>query len=329
MGGTFVISLDFELLWGVRDVMSLDEYRDNLVGERVAVEVLLALFAARGIHATWATVGALFCATRGEFERAMPAHMPRYEDRALSPYEALSELGEDEASDPFHYAPSLVEKIAKTSGQELASHTFSHFYCLEPGQTAADFDADLEAARAVGARFGEVTRSLVFPRNQYNPAYRGVMARRGVTAYRSNGPHWAYRPSVFAEPRFKRVVRLADAYVPLSGSRTQRPSVGDDGLTDVAASAFLRPYSPPLRSLDAVRYSRLTRAMSHAARRGECFHLWWHPHNFGRHLRENVAFLERLLDHFDLLRREHDMQSAAMCEVAAAPSLGRAEHRAQ
>lgn len=317
MSGMFVISLDFELLWGVRDVMSLAEYRDNLLGERIAVEALLGVFRRRGIHATWATVGALFCATRREFEAAMPARLPKYDDPRLSPYEALSELGDDERSDPFHYAPSLVEKIAVAPGQQLATHTFSHFYCLEAGQTAADFDADLGAAAAVGARFGEVTRSIVFPRNQYNAAYREVMRLRGVRSYRSNGAHWAYRPSVTREPHLKRMVRLADAYLPLSGPRTQKIGEDDDGLTAVPASAFLRPFSPRLRALDRARHRRLARAMTHAAQRDECFHLWWHPHNFGKHLRENMAFLDRLLDHFDGLRVEYDMQSATMDEAAA------------
>lgn len=58
--GTFVVSLDFELWWGIRDAIPLARYRDNLIGERVAVEVLLERFTKRGIRATWATVGALF-----------------------------------------------------------------------------------------------------------------------------------------------------------------------------------------------------------------------------------------------------------------------------
>jgi peptidoglycan/xylan/chitin deacetylase (PgdA/CDA1 family) len=312
----FVVSLDFELLWGVRDVMTLEQYRENLVGERVAVEALLELFTRRGISGTWATVGALFCRTKKEFLAAMPERRPSYVERALSPYDALHELGDDERSDPFHYAPSLVEKIARTPGQELATHTFSHFYCLEPGQTEAEFRADLDAARRVGASFGDVTKSIVFPRNQYNERYRSALKAAGVVAYRSNGPHWAYRPSVSREPRWKRAARLVDAYAPLSGARATRVRPSADGLVDVPASAFLRPYSPGLRRLDGARFRRLSRAMTEAARRGETFHLWWHPHNFGTNLRENMAFLSRLLDHFDALRRREGMESVTMNRAA-------------
>jgi hypothetical protein len=314
--GSFVVSLDFELFWGVRDVVALSAYRDNLLGERVAVEALLDRFAARGVRATWATVGALFCRTRDELLAAMPERRPSYDDPRLSPYLALDEIGRDETADPFHFAPDLVRKIASAEGQELATHTFSHYYCLEAGQTADDFDADLETVQHLARDFGSL-KSLVFPRNQYNPRYRDVMFRRGIRAYRSNQVHWAYAPSSTYEPRRKRLTRLADAYLPITGSHTHRIRRDDDGLTDVPASAFLRPWSRRLRRLDRLRVSRIKRAMTHAAEHDECFHLWWHPHNFGVNLRENLAVLDAVLDHLDVLRRTKRFESVHMGDLAA------------
>jgi hypothetical protein len=58
--GILVISLDFELYWGVRDVFALEEYASNLLGVRKVVPAVLQLFDQYGIHATWATVGFLF-----------------------------------------------------------------------------------------------------------------------------------------------------------------------------------------------------------------------------------------------------------------------------
>ena len=72
MGGALVISLDFELHWGVRDSRTLDSYRANLLGVRQAIPAMLELFAARGIHATWATVGILFCRNKKELEDTLP-----------------------------------------------------------------------------------------------------------------------------------------------------------------------------------------------------------------------------------------------------------------
>jgi hypothetical protein len=259
----------------------------------------------------------LCCSSKQELVELSPRRKPHYLDRRLDPYD-LSQIGQDEKSDPFHFAPSLVEMIAKTPGQELGTHTFSHFYCLEEGQTASDFEADLESARKAASKFGDhVMRSIVFPRNQLNREYWDVLARQGVKAYRSNGRHWAYAEATYPEPLPKRAFRLADAYLPLSGSRTLPVGRPDEhGLMDVPASAFLRPWSRRLRHMDALRQKRLTSAMTRAARTGRVFHLWWHPHNFGQNLAENLAFLTSLLDHFEHLRQTAGMASMTMFEAS-------------
>jgi hypothetical protein len=66
MPGALVISLDFELLWGVRDLYPADggTYRANLLGARTAIPKLLQLFEEFEIAATWATVGMLFANSR-------------------------------------------------------------------------------------------------------------------------------------------------------------------------------------------------------------------------------------------------------------------------
>jgi peptidoglycan/xylan/chitin deacetylase (PgdA/CDA1 family) len=315
-GGCFVVSLDLELHWGVRDHAPVSSYRDNLLGVRQAVPAMLELFARRDVAATWATVGMLFAETRRALERSFPSRLPRYRDARLSPYDGMAGVGEDEARDPFHFAPSLLRLVAQTPRQEIGTHTFSHYYCLEEGQTEADFDADLDAAARAGSAFGDTCRSLVFPRNQVNERYFGVLRRRGVRAYRSNGTHWAYRAGGAGETLARRAFRLADAYLPLGGARPHPLAAPGGDLRDVPAGAFLRPYDPRARRLDGLRLRRITSAMTRAARRGEVFHLWWHPHNFGRHPRESMELLGRIVDHLDDLRRHQGMESLTMAEAA-------------
>lgn len=317
--GSFVVSLDFELYWGVRDGVTLDAYRERLLGERAVIPKMLALFEAYRIHATWATVGFLFAQDRADIEKCMPRALPTYEDRSLSPYEHLRTIGKDEREDPFHYAPTLLELIAAAPGQEVGTHTFSHYYCLEPGQTASQFEADLEAAARIGKRFGNICKSLVFPRNQYNPAYMDVLERAGVAAYRSNGSHWAYRARAGARDlASRRLARLVDTYVPLSGSGAKESRVDDmPGPVDIPASAFLRPFAPSLKHLLRLQHERLAFGMTRAASTGRIFHLWWHPHNFGRYSQENLDLLEALLKRFDRLRERTGFASRNMSEAAA------------
>ena len=53
----FVVSLDMELMWGVRDKRSKDQYGRQVLGEREAIPAMLDLFEREGIRATWAVVG--------------------------------------------------------------------------------------------------------------------------------------------------------------------------------------------------------------------------------------------------------------------------------
>jgi peptidoglycan/xylan/chitin deacetylase (PgdA/CDA1 family) len=320
-GGAFVVSLDFELHWGVRDKLDLAEYRQNLLGAREAVPAMLALFAAYGVHATWAIVGLLFTESRREMIERLPAQRPRYRRRELLPDETLARVGENERDDPFHFAPTLIRRIAATPGQEIGTHTFSHYYCLEEGACPADLRADLDAAIAVTrAKVGRTPRSIVFPRNQFDDASLAVCGELGLTAYRGNPDAWAYRARRDAdESQPRRAVRLLDAYVPLTGSHA-RPFPRSDGArpANVAAGRYLRPHVPALRLGESLRLRRILAEMRRAARRGLLFHLWWHPHDFGRNLRENLAVLERILVSYRRLRDTYGMASLTMQEAAAA-----------
>ena len=44
MSGTFVISLDLELMWGVRDHSTVAEYGDAVLGGRAAIPKMLDRF---------------------------------------------------------------------------------------------------------------------------------------------------------------------------------------------------------------------------------------------------------------------------------------------
>lgn len=316
--GALVISLDFELCWGMRDHADRDSAAfGDLTPSRQVVVDLAGLFGRRRIRATWATVGFLFASTGNELAGFLPDVRPRYRRIELDPY--AEPVGEDERADPEHLAGSLVELVAATPGQEVASHTFSHFYCLEEGQDEVSFRADLAAARAIAAERGLFLTSLVLPRNQWNPSYALAVRDSGFDCIRGPQRSWAHRARRSGDHGpVQRAARLADSY----GGVTPPPTTAwtavtsEIGLNDVPASAFLRPYSPKLRHLEPLKKARLVAGLRDAARRHRIFHLWWHPHNFARHPRTNFAFLEELLDEFDKLAETEGMQSLSMRDVA-------------
>jgi peptidoglycan/xylan/chitin deacetylase (PgdA/CDA1 family) len=316
--GALIISLDFELHWGVRDITPVHgSYRHNLLGEWQVVPGILALFREYEIAATWATVGFLFARSRDELEALSPVVRPQYTDASLSPYS--EPVGNSEIEDLLHFAPSLIELIRSTPRQEVATHTFSHYFCREPGQNRETFAADLQSALAIAERRGIRIRSIVFPRNQHNPEYDDVLVDAGIICYRGNPRSWMYRAhSTAGETRWKRAARLLDAYVNFSGPQTFRwedLANGCGRICNLPASFFLR-LSPGLRQLQAFHFDRIARGIRHAAAQGELIHLWWHPHNFTIHLQQNLDFLRRLLEEFTRQRERYGMQSLSMAEAA-------------
>ena len=322
--GALVVSLDFELHWGVRDHHATDgSYRANLLGAREAIPRLLDLFAEFGVHATWASVGFLFAESRDELRHYSPAIKPRYDDPALSPY--AEPLGDGEADDPLHYAPSLVAAIRDRGGHEIASHTFSHYYTTAAGQAAPAFEADLASAVAIARARGITLRSIVFPRNQVNPGYLALLPRLGFQAYRGAQPGWMHEPSAgIGTEMVRRAGRLADAYLPVRAAATLpwHEIPARHGLRNVRGSRFLRPFAPELARLEPLRLWRILTDLRRAAVHGEVFHLWWHPHNFGVHMTENLRFLRQILGEFSRLRAAHGLHSCTMAEAAAASQAG-------
>ncbi len=313
--GAFVISLDFELLWGVRDNRTIADYGANILGVRQAIPALLDLFAERNIACTWATVGLLFFATNTTMLAALPTRKPRYTNARISSYHYLGEVGPDEERDPYYYGLSLIKRILDHPAQEIGTHTFSHFYCLEEGGDVEAFRADLEAARAAAARLGVKLASIVFPRNQVDPAHLSVCREFGLRAFRGNGRVWFHRARSESEQTpLVRASRLADSYLPIGGPHDHEP-VLVDGMVDIPASRFLRPVGKSA-VLERLRLWRITSAMETAARRRKLFHLWWHPHNFGVDLQENLAFLRAILDCFRTLQELYGMRSMTMAALA-------------
>lgn len=313
-GGALCISLDFELFWGVRDKRSLDAWALRLLNAREAVKRMLDIFAAYGVQATWATVGALMCRGKREFLEYSPQVRPAYDNPRLSPYGSTESLGESETADPYHFAPSLVARIRDTPGQEVGCHTYAHYYCQEPGHSVAAFSADVQAAQNVAALHGLRLQSLVFPRNQVGQDCLDVCLANGISAYRGRARFWGEK----GKDACSRAARLANAYFPLSGSGAWRlENTAEMAPVNIRASHFLRPHAPGRAFLEPVKLKRLEVAMEAASRKGRVLHLWWHPHNFGDETEANMAALRTLLEKWRTLHEKKGMQSLHMAGLAA------------
>ena len=114
----------------------------------------------------------------------MPESLPSYENTKLNPYPDLEKIGKNEQDDPYHFGYSLVKKILDTKGMEIASHSFSHFYCKEKNTNTDSFDSDLKASLTALKRFGISPKSYIFCRNQYEDSHLDILRQNGFKAFR-------------------------------------------------------------------------------------------------------------------------------------------------
>ena len=314
-----VWSMDFELRWGLHDRlgMDLDAYRANLEGARQAVPELLGLFVQRGVRATWATVGALACRDWDEYWRRAP-QPPRYADARLAVSRRYADLDPEGI---LHFAPDLVGLIARTQGQDLGTHTFSHIFLGEPGVTTEDAEADHAVVVAkFRDAFAVAPTSLVFPRNQV--AFLDFYRASGISAWRDNEASWYYQRTELADNPFVRARRLADALTPWH----TRAGLFADGRTP--STLFVRLNLPEM-----AWKAHIAKIATEArrARSGDVLHFWLHPHNVGGNVRLGIARLAHVLDTLDRCAPKgtayasmHDLATtAAANESAAQPPAGR------
>lgn len=314
--GTFIVSLDFELFWGVHDVFTFEQYGENILGVREAIPAMLKLFQQFDIHATWATVGMLCFNNKKEMQENFPSILPTYEDSNFSPYSKVHAVGDNEQQDPYHFGESFINQILQVPHQEIGTHTFSHFYCLEKGQTAEQFQADLQAFLDVPCLKHLSIRSLVFPRNQTNSDYLKLCKEMGIQSYRGNEENSIYKASGYQNrSKLKRAIRLVDCYLNLTGHHTYCLKQDPQYPINLRSSRFLRPYHPKLKMIEPLRLNRIKKGIEYAAKHGEIYHLWWHPHNFGTYLEENIDFLREILDYVKEMNKLYGLQSMNMREV--------------
>lgn len=313
--GIFTISLDFELFWGVRDNRSIDKYGKNIENVHNVIPRLLELFSKYNIHCTWATVGFIYCKDKRELIGYLPEIKPTYFNKNFDQYDYIENSVLEEK---YHFAPSIIKQILQTPYQEMATHTFSHYYALERGSSTQSFEADIEKAIILSEKKGNKLESIIFPRNQYSEEFLKSCLRHKIFIYRGTENSWLYRTRSKTDERIiRRFLRLADTYFNLTGHHTYAPStcVEINGMWNIPSSRFLKPYKPELKLFDKLKLRRIKNAMHYAAKNDEIYHIWWHPHNFGAHMNENFTFLENILKYFKELQTQYDFKSLNLVEI--------------
>lgn len=310
MQGQFIISLDFELHWGVFDKVDFEQNINYFENTKAIIPKILLLFEQNNIACTWATVGMLFYRDFKEWQNGVPNLKPTFLNKSLSAYEWV-EKNNTKNINTGHFAPELINQIIKTKYQELASHTFAHYYCLEKGQNVSQFESDTKSFSKVISEKNLKAQSLVFPRNQYNSSYLDVCAKNDIKIVRTNPNVWFWNVNG-KENLLKKIFRTLDCYIPLFRSTYKLKSVKKiNKIVLLPSSRFLKPYGKH-NVLNKLRLRRIMKEMTHAAKKGEIYHLWWHPHNFGNYTKQSIKDLKLIANHYKYLEKKYKMKSSNM-----------------
>lgn len=316
--GCLVISLDYELLWGGIEKRFPEDYgQSNVKNVPEVLDRLVYLFEKYGVHATVATVGLIMEEDAAHAWANAPKTRPSYKNGILSPYNNDYIKGIKKENESLYFSPDCVRKLQLSKNIEVATHTYCHYYCWEEGQTIEEFRADIESAVKTAKTHDIELKSIVFPRNEVSDDYLKVCQENGITVYRGNPQMFFGKQKGRLRRIIRRLLRMADTYINISGHNTYDINELEEkeGCLNVPASRFLRPYSKKLSILDPLRLARIKGDIRYAAKHNQLYHLWWHPHNFGSQMNENMAFLENILKEYNRCHVKYGMQSYTMHEI--------------
>lgn len=320
MKGQFIISLDFEKFWGVFDSHNDDNYKENLRMVDKVVDRLLELSDEYNIKLTFATVGFLFNRNKTELIKNTPEHLPTYTDKLHNPYPLVNKLSDEDLKDNIYFAQDSLIKIHEAGIHEIATHTYCHYYCMEDGQTLEQFESDLKMAKKLAENIGVTIKSIVFPRNQAHLEYIRLSHENGLISFRGNENHDIYeaRPKKATKKPMDRIRRILDAYFNITGYHIYNLNnlKTENYIVDLPSSYFLRPFNKKLSFLERFKINRIKKSMKKAAINDFMYHLWFHPHNFGRNMDDNFKNLESIFKYYKKLNRSYGFNSTTMDELA-------------
>lgn len=309
MNGYFVISLDFEGMWGSIGSQDSSGFSKRTKELPKIVSRMLHLFSKYKIHATWGIVGGLGCSN----SREVLNHLKKdvyYERWKLSIKEYVSMLQESNVS---YFAPELVKMISNVPNQEIASHTFTHIYLDEKGEDTDLIWQDIIAAQYVLEKYSKRPVTMIFPKNQYDPFINEYLQKASISIIRGNP-----EPILnIKNALLQKTINFTNCYFKLKRASYDIEEIElNSGIFNVRSSLFFRTWYKNLCIFEPLKFWRIESEMNYAAMNGKVFHLWWHPHNMATRIDYNFKTLEKILYLFDKLNKRYNFQSSNMYEVA-------------
>ncbi len=280
-----VISLDFELGWGVLEDPLWKERQNNGLYKRLR-PVLADLFTyleSTELSTTWASVSSM--------------SIERYADLSIdhlpNDYKDATALFFKEAEWETRCANDLFDSWAKISDfSELASHTSTHIYADHSSVKSEHYVADIkDSIDTLERYFSHPISSLIFPRDQAD--FRTEIAQQHPLNFRLN-------PAFFKNKKNKLQRIVAGGAKFWDNIPSSQVFLGNHGEIYQSGSMYLNwsggDFERLKKILVLIQIERLIKQLPHT---NNIFHIWLHPFNLAestKHYEVFISFLKALVD---------------------------------
>jgi peptidoglycan/xylan/chitin deacetylase (PgdA/CDA1 family) len=320
--GAFVLSLDFELIWGTMDRRGPEAFRRACERERSEVfEPLLALLEEFEIPATWCVLGHLMLDSCAPVDGRKHPEIVRPTHAWVSGDWFDNDPCTDEQRDPVFYGRSLVETLLQARvEQEVGCHGFSHVIFGDPGCSRETAESEIQACVRAARTLGITPRSFAFPRNQVG--HLDVLREHGFSCFRGREPTWHTGGGRVAG-RVKRAGHLADVML------ARRPPTvlpeTTEGLINIPGSMMYPAIHGRRRHIPVSRrVRRALKGVEAAARDKRVMHLWFHPTNLADDTEAMLGGLRTVFADVTRRRERAELDVLSMGELAARESADNA-----
>ncbi len=285
MTGICIISLDCESKWGMADHIDSghEEHFTSKNLLRVYSEIL-ELLKSNEIRATFAFVGGMTLP-----EQYFKEFWQQRLEASAAHAAWLAKLFTDinTGSTAGWFLPELIEMVKAESGNEIASHGFSHISLHDTDESIHQIE--LEGIRDWIRFHGLQPKTFIFPRNLISSSFD--LQSLCISGYRAR-TNWNTLRSGMG-----RLTNFLNEFYPFIQSQ-KLTTLEASGLTPIPGDFFLNWRSGIKKYIPlALTAYRFKHALKHAARNNGVVHLWFHPHNLinGRHQKELLSVCLKIL----------------------------------
>lgn len=310
--GTIIISIDFELLWGLTDSNPSESVYVRLRKVTEVVDKILALFGKYEIHATWAIVGSITYTGLKELKNAL--NLKDNNKFSVNSNYALLLKEMIPNDDNILFTPQSISSIQNITGQEIQNHSFLHIYSNQTNEELFKYDLNRSHIR-----FKELNlptpNFYVFPRNNYTFSRLKILSKNGYKSFRGYDS-FLYTSNNY----FIRIIRRFESLFPVEFRRSKLIFHKGLNMYEFKLSRFLRTFSRPNSIPSKLHYKKIRNGIDNAIKHGGLYHLWFHPHNFTLN-DDNLKKFERLLKYIQQNIKDNRIESLTVNEYLLSKKL--------